>query len=375
VASTPGGKKPLITANMVTTARLLPMPLLSWWIYEGYQDKTSLWLALIVGTLIGCTDFVDGYLARKHGPTVLGGLLDPIADKVFIAFAYMPFADLGMVPAWAVALMFVREFLVTALRSAYEQRGMSLRTSYLAKAKTWTQMQGIGILVLFPLIGTGDGITILFAIGIAAPLVAAAALWLIRKKFWPGALWMSLAFIVLLAVHLNSSLAFTMKAAMGMIVLITWISGFDYIVGGWSQLRARRDFNRQDGVRVLASIVLPIATFAALAESAAPAWPPIAVLALELAAGGLDNLLSHHKRASGALAWGARTLGASALLGATVLTDSYASWLAIAAAAICFTGVALEFWRGRDYYLDARIRDKALRDGRGGAPTMATGSR
>jgi len=375
VASTPGGKKPLITANMVTTARLLPMPLLSWWIYEGYQDKTSLWLALIVGTLIGCTDFVDGYLARKHGPTVLGGLLDPIADKVFIAFAYMPFADLGMVPAWAVALMFVREFLVTALRSAYEQRGMSLRTSYLAKAKTWTQMQGIGILVLFPLIGTGDGITILFAIGIAAPLVAAAALWLIRKKFWPGALWMSLAFIVLLAVHLNSSLAFTMKAAMGMIVLITWISGFDYIVGGWSQLRARRDFNRQDGVRVLASIVLPIATFAALAESAAPAWPPIAVLALELAAGGLDNLLSHHKRASGALAWGARTLGASALLGATVLTDSYAAWLAIAAAAICFTGVALEFWRGRDYYLDARIRDKALRDGRGGAPTMATGSR
>jgi len=375
VASTPGGKKPLITANMVTTARLLPMPLLSWWIYEGYQDKTSLWLALIVGTLIGCTDFVDGYLARKHGPTVLGGLLDPIADKVFIAFAYMPFADLGMVPAWAVALMFVREFLVTALRSAYEQRGMSLRTSYLAKAKTWTQMQGIGILVLFPLIGTGDGITILFAIGIAAPLVAAAALWLIRKKFWPGALWMSLAFIVLLAVHLNSSLAFTMKAAMGMIVLITWISGFDYIVGGWSQLRARRDFNRQDGVRVLASIVLPIATFAALAESAAPAWPPIAVLALELAAGGLDNLLSHHKRASGALAWGARTLGASALLGATVLTDSYAAWLAIAAAAICFIGVALEFWRGRDYYLDARIRDKALRDGRGGAPTMATGSR
>ena len=32
-------------------------------------------------------------LARKYGPTVLGGLLDPIADKVFIAFAYTPFAD------------------------------------------------------------------------------------------------------------------------------------------------------------------------------------------------------------------------------------------------------------------------------------------
>jgi cardiolipin synthase (CMP-forming) len=93
------------------------MPALCWLIYQG-----DLWLALILGTLIGCTDFVDGYLARKHGPTVLGGLLDPIADKVFIAFVYLPLADLGTVPAWAVALMFVREFLVTALRSAYEQR-------------------------------------------------------------------------------------------------------------------------------------------------------------------------------------------------------------------------------------------------------------
>ena len=52
-----------------------------------------MWSALIAGTLIGCTDWVDGMLARKYGPTVLGGLLDPIADKVFIAFAYVPFAD------------------------------------------------------------------------------------------------------------------------------------------------------------------------------------------------------------------------------------------------------------------------------------------
>src|SRR6266576_2176702 len=142
--------KPRITANQVTFLRLALIPIPCWLLYQGVRGQYA---ALIFATLLGCTDFIDGYLARKHGPTVLGGLLDPIADKVFVAFAYMPFADVGMVPAWAVALMFVREFLVTALRSAYEQRDLSLKTSYLAKAKTWTQMQGIGILVLFPLIG------------------------------------------------------------------------------------------------------------------------------------------------------------------------------------------------------------------------------
>ena len=48
--------------------------------------------------------------------------------------------------------MFTREFFITALRSAYEQRDLSLKTSYIAKAKTWTQMQGIGVMLLFPLV-------------------------------------------------------------------------------------------------------------------------------------------------------------------------------------------------------------------------------
>lgn len=357
------GKRPLITANMVTFARLLPMPLVCWWVYEGgTRDKTSLWLALIVGTLIGCTDFVDGYLARKHGPTVLGGLLDPIADKVFIAFAYVPFADLGMVQAWAVALMFIREFFVTALRSAYEQRGLSMKTSYIAKAKTWTQMQGIGVIVLFPLMEGGRPMTILFVAGIVLPLVAAGALWAIKQRLWKGAFIMSAGFAAVLAVHLRGDDLFTMKVCMGIIVAVTWISGIDYITGGWKQLRGRGDFNRKDAVRLLSSFLLPAAVFAALVESPAPAWTVIVVLALELAVGGLDNLMSHHKRALGSIAWGLRTLGAAGLLGAAVLFEDAAVYLAIGAAVVSFIGVAWEFWRGRDYYLDKRIRDKASRE-------------
>lgn len=360
----PPRKKPLISANMVTVARLIPMPLLSWWVYRGWRnhDTDALWLALIVGTLIGCTDFVDGYLARKHGPTVFGGLLDPIADKVFVAFAYLPFADVGMVPPWAVALMFVRELLITALRSVYEQRGLTLRTSYLAKAKTWTQMQGIGMLVLFPLIDSFRGITIMLAIGIAAPLVGGAVFYVLRKKVWPGAFWMSAAFVAIMLVHQRGDDMTTLKVMMGLIVAITWVSGLDYVAVGFKQLRGRGDFGRADAVRLLAAIVLPFAIFGALVESPAPAWPVIMVLALELAVGGLDNLLSHHRRGSGALVWGARTLGAAALLGLTVVVKDHAQALAIAAGVVSLVGVAAEFWRGRDYYLDARIRAKALRN-------------
>src|ERR1700744_5486554 len=149
------------------------MPLLSWLIYKGYErnDNTLLWAALIAGVLIGCTDWVDGMLARKYGPTVLGGLLDPIADKIFIAFAYTPFAAIGMIPAWALAAMFSREFFVTALRSAFEQRGLSLKTSYFAKVKTWTQMQGIGVMLLFPLVEHQLYLTYGLVIMTAAPLL------------------------------------------------------------------------------------------------------------------------------------------------------------------------------------------------------------
>jgi cardiolipin synthase (CMP-forming) len=363
---------PLITANQVTLARLIPMPLLSWLIYQsaehGYEDNGYMWSALIAGTLIGCTDWIDGLLARKHGPTVLGGLLDPMADKVFVVFAYTPFADdilfgESFVPWWACALMFVREFFITALRSAYEQRGITMKTSYLAKVKTWTQMQGIGVMLLFPLLGPGSRfLTWLLIAGCIAPVALAVVLWVVKKKFWRGALVMSASFVPILALHLHGDISLTVKAIMIGVVALTWISGIDYVVIGWPKLRARGDFSRADAVRLLGAVAMPTLLFAVLVETPAPAWPIFLVLSLELAVGGLDNLLSHHKKATLALAWGSRVLGISALLGAALAVPAYATPLTILAAVVSVVGVAAEFWRGRDYFLDKRIRDKALRE-------------
>ncbi len=366
----PSPGRPLITANQVTLARLIPMPLLSWLIYEGSrlgtEDNPYLWSALIAGTVIGCTDWVDGMLARKYGPTVLGGLLDPIADKVFIAFAYAPFADdtVALVPWWACALMFTREFFVTALRSAYEQRDLSLKTSYLAKVKTWTQMQGIGVMLLFPLVGEKNNYLLVWFLGFltVAPLVVMAVVWLTKKKVLRGALVMSASVAPIFAFALYGDTKLTILYVMLAVVAITWVSGIDYIVIGWKQLRGRGDFAKADAVRVIGALALPGLLFALLVHTPVPAWPVFTILAFELSVGGLDNLLSHHKVATKALAWGSRVLGISALLGAALAVPEYSTPLAIVAAAISVFGVSAEFWRGRDYFLDKRIRDKARRD-------------
>ena len=387
-------RRPLITANQVTLARLIPMPLLSWLIYRGADlgyagniymwsgliagtligctdwvdgllaRKTSLWLALLVGTVIGCTDFVDGYMARKQGPTVLGGLLDPIADKIFIAFAYTPFVDgrNPLVPWWTVALMFQREFFVTALRSAYEQRNLTHKTSYLAKAKTWTQMQGIGVMLLFPLLADHRApLTWLLVVGVVAPMIAMAALYVVRRTVWRGAFVMTASVLPILALHLYGDIALSVWAIMLYIVAITWISGFDYLVIGWRQLRGRGDFSRADAVRLIGALALPMLLYKVLVGPC-PAWPIFLILALELAVGGLDNLLSHHHRATKALAWGGRVLGVCALLAIALAVPAFTEPLSILAAAVSLVGVSAEFWRGRDYFLDKRIRDKAQRE-------------
>lgn len=348
------------------------MPLLSWLIYEGarqgYENNPYMWSALIAGVLIGCTDWVDGMLARKYGPTVLGGLLDPIADKVFIAFAYTPFADdvvggASLVPAWVVALMFTREFFITALRSAYEQRDLTLKTSYLAKVKTWTQMQGIGVMLLFPLIPQAKQYVLVWFLGVlvVAPLPLVAFLSYKRKKLWRGGLIMSASVLPVFGLAWYGDNELTLRWIMIAVVGLTWVSGIDYIVVGWKQLRGRGDFAKADAVRLIGALALPALLFGVLVETDAPPWPVFTILSFELAVGGLDNLLSHHKVSTKALAWGGRVLGVSALLGGALLLKDQATLLSAIAAVVSVVGVSAEFWRGRDYFMDKRIRDKAAR--------------
>lgn len=333
------------------------MPLVSWLLYRG---ESGWWTAFVLFVFIASTDFIDGYLARKHGPTVLGGLLDPIADKVVIAMTYIPIMHLGLIPPWAVTLLFVREYMVTAMRSAFEQRGLAMKTSYIAKVKTWVQMQGIGVIMLVLLINNTAGLSILFGSAAGLALVAGLVFRVLKGRHWVGSYVMTGFVLALFLLWELTSPATTIDVLIYTVVVVTWLSGLDYLINGLPTLYKAGGFHRSDVVRVLASIALPILAVLVAMKTSAHIGPIVAIFAIELSVGGLDNLLSHHRVAAGAVAWSARTFGASALLGAALIVDaSMVNWATGAAITISTLGVAREFWRGSDYYLESRLRNKS----------------
>ncbi|CAB4244626.1 CDP-diacylglycerol--glycerol-3-phosphate 3-phosphatidyltransferase [Methylacidimicrobium sp. AP8] len=103
----------------------------------AYSATTALGL-FAIGSL---TDWVDGWIARKHNlVSDLGKLLDPLADKIFISAAFLVLLERGAVPLWAVVVIIAREFLVTGLRALMASRGAILAASPSGKWKTLAQM-------------------------------------------------------------------------------------------------------------------------------------------------------------------------------------------------------------------------------------------
>ncbi len=113
--------------------------------------RGSATVAVLVFLAAAVTDWLDGRLARgRHGVTLLGQLLDPLADKVLVAAALvslveirLPGARHGLVPAWVVVVILAREFLVTGLRILAGRSGRDISAESWGKHKTIGQMAAI----------------------------------------------------------------------------------------------------------------------------------------------------------------------------------------------------------------------------------------
>ena len=106
-------------------------------------------LALLVFTVASLTDFFDGWFARRDKTvTSLGRFMDPLADKLLVSSALVSFVLLGMVEAWLVGAMLIRDAVITSLRVYAIRKGRPVVTSRLAKWKTMLQLVlAFGILV------------------------------------------------------------------------------------------------------------------------------------------------------------------------------------------------------------------------------------
>ena len=77
-------------------------------------------LALLLYTVAGVSDGIDGYIAKRFNYTSrLGSILDPLADKLLLVSTYLALAWLGLLPVWLVAAVVARDLLILAGAASY----------------------------------------------------------------------------------------------------------------------------------------------------------------------------------------------------------------------------------------------------------------
>src|SRR5204862_197195 len=141
------GQESLNLPNFITLTRILLIPVFVV-LFATPTPNRSLTAALVF-VVAAVTDLLDGYLARRRKQvTTLGRLLDPIADKLLISSALVSLVQLGIVPAWMVAIIIGREFAVSGLRNIAATEGFTIEASRLGKGKMALQVAAVAGLIL-----------------------------------------------------------------------------------------------------------------------------------------------------------------------------------------------------------------------------------
>lgn len=135
--------------NVLTVARIAAVPFFAWALLIDSGHSVA-WRLVAAGlfTLAAVTDRLDGYLARRMGlVTDLGKLLDPIADKALIGTALVLLSALGEIWWWVTVAVLVRELGITVMRF-FLLRYLVLPASRGGKIKTVLQSVAVGLYLL-----------------------------------------------------------------------------------------------------------------------------------------------------------------------------------------------------------------------------------
>jgi len=177
----------LTIPNALSFARLLGVPVFLWLILGPHADGWAIVLLLVSGF----TDYLDGKIARATGTiSRLGQLLDPLADRLYIAATLLGLAIRSIVPWWLVVLLLSRDLVLAVVLVLLKRRGITgLPVHFLGKAATFN------LLYAFPLLLLGDGAT---GAGVTVADVArivgwAFAIWGTALYWWAGVLYVEQA--------------------------------------------------------------------------------------------------------------------------------------------------------------------------------------
>jgi cardiolipin synthase len=138
----------LTLPNVLSMLRLVGVPVFLWAILAEHDA-----IALVTLMLSGISDYLDGKIARHYGlVSRVGELLDPLADRLYIATTLFGLAWREIIPWWLVAALVVRELLMAAVLMWVRRFGqVGLPVHFVGKAATFN------LLYAFPLLLLGDG--------------------------------------------------------------------------------------------------------------------------------------------------------------------------------------------------------------------------
>lgn len=148
--------KNLNLPNILALFRIALAPLMLWFFVDRENSIFSSWhpswfdyFAGLIFVIASVTDFFDGYIARTWDQmTKLGGILDPLADKMLVLSGFLGLMAIDRASAWAVFLILSREFFITGLRVVAVSEGKNVASTMAGKVKTVAQMFAIGFLIM-----------------------------------------------------------------------------------------------------------------------------------------------------------------------------------------------------------------------------------
>lgn len=139
----------LTLPNLLTGYRFAVVPFLILFLYPGAGPGMGL-IAFVLFLSGALTDLADGYVARRQrSETVLGKLMDPLADKVLVAAALILLIPMQLVPAWIAFIIIARELMITGFRGVAADAGIVIAAGRLGKIKSVFQYIALCVLI-FP---------------------------------------------------------------------------------------------------------------------------------------------------------------------------------------------------------------------------------
>lgn len=159
--------------NKLTIGRILAVPAMVTVACIPYLRDTHLFnidgagyltianfINFILFVLASFTDFLDGKIARKYNlVTTFGKFADPLADKMLVLTSFLILmtqnltvpgwpAELGITPLWAVAIILIRELMVSGIRLVAAQKGIVIAAGWAGKVKTFVTMVALAFVFL-----------------------------------------------------------------------------------------------------------------------------------------------------------------------------------------------------------------------------------